>query len=279
MREVNNIVRIPVYTQKEAIKVKKALGITLAIAASLLVSSATLAGGTSGVYSAPKIADADITIDGSFNDAGWAKATAGIIDEYNKPKWSETQTYGTEPPTDSKDASVKFKYAYSDKALYFMAEVSDDAFVNEHETAVEYQEDTLELYLDGDNSGGSAHEEGKHVQIRIAAQTPFAPNGSGHYQFMGGSWQKTGDLPDLIGETGKLVGKVYAGGWSVEMVMPWDELDEWIGTPGPQMGMDVQLNDNDEGDHVRIHELHWSGDGSCWQNPDMFGVMVLEGKK
>lgn len=261
---------------------KKLTLIALPIASALLLSGAAMAH-SGGVYSAPKVADSEITIDGKFDDPGWKKAPIETVAESKVAKWQKWGTYVfDEAPENDADASYSFSLAHSDNFLYIRIDVKDDSFNSEMEQA-EYQNDTMELYFDGQNAGGERHENGVHVQMRVAPQTTIAPNGIGHLQKMDtgeNAWEVHNYEPGTIGDTGKIFGTVGKDGWTIEMSIPWDELSYFIGDPAPTMGLDFQLNDNDEGGNVRQTQLFWSGgDGTNWQVPDNFGDLILVGRK
>ena len=99
-------------------------------------------------YEAPFAPNAPV-IDGMVNDADahvWASAKWEAIDQL---------TLGTQPSQD--DFSGRFKVVWTSDKLYIMAEIIDDVLIDTHPDPLEqyWEDDTLEIFLDEDASGGN----------------------------------------------------------------------------------------------------------------------------
>ena len=95
-------------------------------------------------YEAPKAATAPI-IDGLANDSAWQTAEWANIDQL---------TLGEKPTGD--DFSGRFKLVWTSQKLYIMAEVIDDVLIDTHADPLDsyWEDDTLEIFIDEDKSGG-----------------------------------------------------------------------------------------------------------------------------
>lgn len=104
--------------------------------------------GVNPTYEAPKVYRAP-TIDGVANDrewksASWRDVAYTIIDaaEAGEPA--------------AEDISGRYKVVWTRKALYLLAEIKDDRLSDDYPSPFDnwWNEDTLEIFIDEDNSGG-----------------------------------------------------------------------------------------------------------------------------
>ena len=95
-------------------------------------------------YEAPR-AQAGVIIDGSGNDAVWARAEWRAIDQ----RW-----LGPEYTAD--DFEGRFKIAWDAGHVYLLVEITDDILIDTHrDPLVQYwDDDCLEIFIDEDHSGG-----------------------------------------------------------------------------------------------------------------------------
>ncbi len=96
-------------------------------------------------YDAPYAGTAP-TIDGDANEPVWSNAKWANIDQL---------TLGTQPTPD--DFSGRFKVVWTPQKLYFLAEIVDDILIDTHANPLKqyWEDDTLEIFLDQDLSGGN----------------------------------------------------------------------------------------------------------------------------
>lgn len=104
-----------------------------------LASSTTLA------YDAPHAATAP-NIDGVADDDAWGRAEWANIDQL---------ILGTAPSAD--DFRGHFKMVWTAEKLYLLARITDDVLIDSHSDPLDsyWEDDTLELFLDEDQSGGN----------------------------------------------------------------------------------------------------------------------------
>lgn len=111
----------------------------------LAISLVALAlGANAYAYDAPHAATAP-SIDGNADDPAWAKAKWGNIDQL---------TLGEQPSAD--DFSGRYKIVWTEDKLYLLGEIVDDVLIDTHADPLEmyWEDDTFEIFLDEDKSGG-----------------------------------------------------------------------------------------------------------------------------
>jgi len=109
-----------------------------------LLALSIIAISNAGAYDAPRALTAP-NIDGSADDAAWAKAKWGQIDQL---------TLGEQPSAE--DFSGRYKLVWTEDKLYLLGEIIDDVLIDTHADPLEkyWEDDTFEIFLDEDKSGG-----------------------------------------------------------------------------------------------------------------------------
>ena len=87
-----------------------------------------------------------ITIDGKANESIWKTASWHPIDQL----WLGAHH-------SDEDFSGRFKLAWTEEALYVLAEITDDTLFDQHNDPLKlwWDDDCLEVFIDEDNSGGN----------------------------------------------------------------------------------------------------------------------------
>ncbi len=151
------------------------------------------------------------------------------------------------------DASGQFRVLYDATNLYVLVDVNDDQLRNDSTSA--YLDDSVELYLDGDNTKKGPGLTGS------ARQHTFG-------------WTAT----DVQGTNMSLTGIQHAQantptGWRLEIKLPWQSL---LGGPAPVgklIGLDCFYNDDDDGGDTRESQIAWhSLVANDWQTPASWGT-------
>jgi len=206
-----------------------------------------------------------------------APVVDGELDHAFKSGTSITQNHhgnGATYPNDFMDAFVRTYLVYDDDNLYGFLEVYDDDPYGSDASAVNWQRNAVELYLDGDNSKlHSVVAPDHHLTFR--------------HEHIGDEVNSDWDLETGLDSTGiewkitdftKAIGQdnVEVVGYSVEFKVPLANLD-MSNTPGTVIGLEVQQDDNDgDATNPREHVTKWtmfSGDSS-WQYASTWGEAV-----
>jgi hypothetical protein len=204
-----------------------------------------------------------ITIDGVADERAWQKAEANAVANYLNAQ-----------PVDAGDFSAQFKVAWNDTALYFLAEVTDDAvYPNDHWAA-----DQVEWYIKvGDAISESNNISGDHaigihqVPCRLL-DSPYPSKGYLHNNNTG--YNAVTVLNDE--------------GYVIEGYITWSSLNDAEGndlTGAPEsFKIDVNIQDNDAdpdgGNYPNFGEVtrgYWSSDTHLWEGVSfaMAGVATL----
>jgi len=205
-----------------------------------------------------------VKLDGSFSE--WPG---------NVPWHKVKHTMGWTTPEDDEDGSFEFACVADEKFLYVAIKIWDDEKrVDESVGDSVYLDDSIELYVDGDNSKAAEYEPDVS-QITIGryniGEDPEAP--------MLNAWTGNNGKGKPASQTGTMVAVVDTNyGYAMEVAVPLEsfniELDD-----GTVIGFNVQLNDDDDGGD-RDHKLSWSEkereDGeTAYFNPSVFGELVF----
>jgi hypothetical protein len=176
-------------------------------------------------------------------------------------------------PDDDGDASCEFACVADENYLYVAVKTRDDAKCVDEDTGRGlFQDDSVEIYVDGDNSKPSEYEPDV-CQITIGRYNVGGdPDNPKLSDFRGWNWR--GAAPDETGTKAAVVDTGY--GWAVEAAIPL----AFFGirpTNGTVIGFNIHLNDDDDWGE-RDHRLGWSkaelaGDDVAYINPSVFGKL------
>ncbi|MFZ0034456.1 MAG: sugar-binding protein [Sedimentisphaerales bacterium] len=191
-------------------------------------------------------------------------AKTPVIDGKPDDVWSDAHQYKIAnvlytPPSSPNDLSASYKAMWDQENLYLLVDVRDDVLKNDSNEY--YYDDSIEVFIDPDNSKSSEYGENDHS-----------------YYF---KWDKTnptmGDRgqPYLKGDI-KFALVTTDNGYRLEVAFPWSTL----GTKpfaGAKIGLDVHVNDDDDGGE-RDTKITWHDtQDNAWQNPQSFGNAELAG--
>jgi endo-1,4-beta-xylanase len=203
-----------------------------------------------------------VTLDGSFVD--WPDVTWEKVDS----------TMGWSPfPSSDADGSLEFACVADNDYLYVGILVKDDAkCVDENIGDDVYLDDSVEIYIDGDNSKSSEYE----ADVCQITTGRYNVNGDLNNPKLN-NFRGLNDKGAAAGTTGTKASVVDTDyGWAVEVAIP---LTFFKIPPkdGTVIGFNVQLNDDDDRD-IRDHKLSWSkvelkGEESSYYNPSVFAEL------
>jgi len=194
------------------------------------------------------------------------KATGSVvIDGKADDLWSESRENKIGnviylPPSNDEDLSASYKAMWDEKNLYLLVDVTDDSLKNDSGSDVWYLDDCVEVFIDADNSKSDSYDDN-----------------DAQYHF---DWDKNSPAMDRF-EHGKLYGIEFAmvtteNGYRTEIKFPWSTLGVEP-SAGKKIGLDVHVNDDDDGGD-RDSKLTWRGkDDNAWETPSVFGTAELAG--
>lgn len=189
--------------------------------------------------------------------------TPPIIDGVYDDIWETTYAYpvkqvvlGDSVPMD--DLSAEFRILYDHAYLYVLVKVYDDqSQVDSGDTW--WEDDVVELYLDGDLSRGTSYDGVNDYQLAVRSFTTDWLLGV-----------NSAALP-----AGATFGGDYEYGWyTVEMAIPLAAVG-MVGADGYQFGLDVHVIDDDDGGARETKLAAFASIDDSWENPSHFGIGQL----
>ena len=166
-------------------------------------------------------------------------------------------------------AKIKSELTDADGNLQFIenlevtVNVADDQLFTDSGTGAEsisYEDDSVEIYIDGDNNKRSDYDGINDYQFR------FAPLGEGVFSKVRGP---AGTPLNLNGRF-----TYYNGGYILHATIPLDQVGIRKGFP---FGLNVEVNDDDDGG-PRDAKYSWigtEGEDVAWRNTQAFGTSQL----
>jgi len=160
------------------------------------------------------------------------------------------------PPSNDEDFSASYKAMWDEKNLYVLVDVTDDTLTNDSDEF--WLDDCVEVFVDADNSKSDSY-------------------GGNDYQFHFG-WAEANPS---MGESqhNRTTGVEFATvrtdrGYRMEIKLPWTTLGTKP-SAGAKIGLDVHVNDDDDGGD-RDTKLIWRGkEDNAWQTPSVLGTAEL----
>ncbi|HEY9044480.1 MAG TPA: sugar-binding protein, partial [Ohtaekwangia sp.] len=187
--------------------------------------------------------------------------TAPVINQTIESAWSIAPTRAISNVTIGalpSDYSGRWRALYNSSNLYLLVEVNDATRQNDS-GANWWEDDVVEIFIDGDNSKGTTYD------------------GQNDFQY-GFRWNdaaiKTGG--NSVSNTSGIVFSMYASGngYILEASIPWSTIGV---TPalGKAIGLDIQVDDDDNGGTRDAQTASFATNTTAWQNPSVFGTVYL----
>jgi hypothetical protein len=205
-------------------------------------------------------------------------ATPPIIDGNEDDVWSAAPLYKLNnviyaPLSSPNDLAADFRALWDENNLYLLVDVIDDALVNDTRpdqlvtlptgsTNIPWwYDDCVEVYIDADNSKSNQYD-----------------NDDSQYHF---DWDREHSTMGVHNEHGRMENVEFAmatteKGYRTEIKFPWATLG---GKPsaGASIGLDVHINDDDDGGE-RDTKITWADkQDNAWANPQAMGNGELAG--
>jgi uncharacterized protein YjdB len=176
-----------------------------------------------------------MTVNGSLSEAGW-----------NVSRSFSKATVG------SPNNTATFGVLWDNTNLYIGARILDANLFSESTNA--WDDDAVEIYIDANNNKLTTYD-GQDNQIiknynKSTVFTKLAVTGLQH------GWA------------------AVSGGYTIEVAIPWSQLNISAPAQGTTLGFDIGYDDDDNGG-VREHQAVWNGTINNYQNTSAFGSLVL----
>lgn len=154
------------------------------------------------------------------------------------------------------DVAADWRAVWDADAFYVFVAVTDDSLVNDSETT--WKDDSVELYVDGDHSGGDAYD-GDDYELMFDYEDPTVVTGVNSATDTAGMEFATTSASD---------------GWTCEIALPLETIGVAPGY-GEIFGLDVHVNDDDTGGE-RDGKLSWHATtDDAWKYPSRFADVAL----
>ena len=157
-----------------------------------------------------------------------------------------------------RDLAASWQAHWDSRYLHLRVDVSDDNFIKDSNTP--WGDDSIEIFIDADGSRLASYDKKndfmfmyrwKDYGIGLGKNSPRRNTG--------GIKQKMSKLHN---------------GYVLETSIPWNVLGVRP-MPGRSIGIDIQINDDDDGNQ-RDGKLAWKAkEDNSWNNPQLFGQLVL----
>jgi len=191
----------------------------------------------------------------------------GVVDDVWSVSTEQeiTITIAGSEPSGLADCSGAWRALWDWEYLYMLVEVKDEMLRHDSTYNRSWEDDSVEVYVDGDNSKRISVDENDHqycFRWYTQVETPRA--------------QHHGE-PSLEGV--EYAVDTTGSGYLFEIRLPWVSMMSKQPTAGQLIGIDVFINDDDDGGS-RDTQISWyATDGTGWNTPSMWGTALLVADK
>jgi hypothetical protein len=178
------------------------------------------------------------------------------------PVWASAPTksisnliLGTMPA----DFAGKWRAMYDTINLYLLVEISDGTLINDS-GASWWNDDAVEIFIDGDNSKGTTYDGKNDFQLGFRWNDNTVHVGSN-------SVQNTAGINFSLYQT--------TPGYNLEVAIPWSTIGV---TPAlaNTIGLEVEVDDKNHAGGTRDAQIaSFATNTTAWQNPSVFGTVYL----
>ena len=156
--------------------------------------------------------------------------------------------------------------AWDEKNLYLFALIQDEDVVNSGRAKNPWTGDALEIFLDvrpPEKIGTPEYSENVY-------QVFVVPPDEEHPEPAVLPWQ-----PEDTEWSGvHAASAVYEDAYTLELMIPWNNLTSHRIQPGMEIGMEFTIDDYDAGDYAH-RQIVWRGSTNNWRDPSQFSRMTL----
>jgi|GEM_PF-1072641 len=176
------------------------------------------------------------------------------------PVWDQAVSYPLETyiggAVPANDLSAEFGAIYNADYLTLYVAVTDDAAQRDSGNQP-YNDDAIEVFLDPDNSRNTTYDAND-------IQLVFGRGDAVYYAYRGGFTTTITGLVHAQQEN--------ANGYNLELRIPWSSIGLTSANGNQKIGIEVQVNDDDDGG-TRDHKIAWKdGTDQAWNDPSLFGI-------
>ncbi len=190
-------------------------------------------------------------IDGVMDDP-WSYATEQEV----------TITIVGSDPSGPADCSGTWRALWDYDYIYGWVEVNDEALQADSGRSSSWQDDSVEFYIDGDNSKLDSVDENDH-QYTFAWNNGEVEEPRAHHH----------GEPSIVGIEYAVV--TTGNGYLFEFRIPWMSIMDKPPVPGQLIGIEVFINDDDDGGS-EDSQIAWFGtEENGWQTPSMWATGLL----
>jgi uncharacterized protein YjdB len=179
-------------------------------------------------------------------DATWSNAPAGTISNV---------TLGSMP---ADFAGSRWRAMYDNANMYLLVEVKDNNKFNDS-GASWWEDDVIEIFIDGDNSKGTSYDGQNDFQLGFRYNDANINVG-------GNSVNRTTGIVFAI--------QNVTGGYNLEARIPWSTIGVTPGL-GNRIGFEVEVDDDDNGGTRDSQVSAFATTSMAWSNPSLFGTVFL----
>jgi len=198
-------------------------------------------------------------VPGVFQHTDQAPEIDGRADDL----WSEVRRHRIRntsyaPASDRSDLTAFYRAMWDKDNLYVLVNVMDEALKNDSDEF--YFDDCVEVFIDADNSKSAGYGDNDYQYFFEWAEADPQMGESQH--------GRTDGVQFAVGRADV--------GYRVEIKFPWSTL----GTDpavGRKIGIDVHVNDDDDGGERDTKVMWRSVEDNTWQNPRAMGIAELGG--
>jgi hypothetical protein len=191
------------------------------------------------------------TIDGAM-DPIWFNASYEVL--------GNQSAEDTAPPDGYLDLFCSARVMWDADNMYVFVKVVDDEISSS--SANSWENDSFEIFFDGDNSKADAMDGVDDIQLRIEYQD--GDDASAYDSVPDGTEGAVGDWEDPAGT---------AFGYYIEAAFPLEPLGV-DASEGTIIGFEMQINERDN--EVRENMFRWVGlDNNTWNTPSLWGEAEL----
>jgi hypothetical protein len=188
--------------------------------------------------------------------------TAPVIDGKIDDSWDASAVYkintliiGSVPSEE--DPSGRFRLQWDENNLYLLVDVTDPDKKIDNEPPAVWKDDSIEVYLDGDNSKAAQYDGNDH-------QYMFRRDDPAVYEL------KTDNTKGVV-----LAQTDTDNGYIMEIQFPWSVLGAKAAN-GAEVGFQIQINDDDNGQNRDSQITWWGTSDQAHNDPGTFGTLMLK---